>query len=140
MLFVVIFVVAESLAAVSTGLLRRNDVLTVMSVASSGFMALALTSINLSAGAYFSVYSEKNPIRIASSQGATLTFLVSLLYLAMVAFMLFIPLYRYFEVLILKGISSPGWLTVAVSGIGVISVCLFFMSSLLGVRTIARDY
>ena len=138
--FALVFLVAEVLAMASTAMLRDNPVLVAVGALCTGFMALALTSVNLGAGAYFASYREKNPIRVASSQGATLTFLGSLLYLGCVVMILVVPLNRYFEILILRGSSAPSSLVLPVVAVGVLSVLLFLGSTAVGQAALRRDY
>lgn len=48
-------------------------------------------------GSFFSNMKEKNPIRISSSQGATVSFLVSILYLTVVLGLMYYPINEYFN-------------------------------------------
>jgi ABC-2 type transport system permease protein len=138
--FAMILLVGEVLAVTSIALLRNNPVLVLLSAVCTAFMALALTGMNLGAGTFFATFREKNPIRIASSQGASLTFLVAMVYLAIVVGVLILPLHSYFENLIIFGTTSEGWMNVPVAVIGVMSVGLFVVSSRIGVRSLYRDY
>jgi hypothetical protein len=138
--FVPILLVSEILAVVSTWMLRNGGVLVLMGAVCSGFIALTLTSVNLGAGAYFATYREKNPIRVASSQGASLTFLGSMLYLGAVVLVMMVPVNRYFETLILRGTNAPAWLYIPIAAVGLLSLLLFFGSTLVGLATIRRDY
>jgi cytochrome b561 len=52
--------------------------------------------MNFGMGGLFANYKEKNAIRLASSQGASLTFLFTLLYLVLLIIILFIPVSGYF--------------------------------------------
>jgi ABC-2 type transport system permease protein len=132
--------VAELLAILSNALLRDNWVLVVLAACSAGFVAVGLTGINLGAGAVFANYRERNPIRVASSQGASLTFLASMIYLSVVVSVMIIPLNGYFERLILRGESGAGWILVPVTVIGVISTSLFVLATAFGMRAIRRDF
>jgi ABC-2 type transport system permease protein len=138
--FLLVFVVGELLAVLSTAMLRNNPALVTLSAVCTAFVVLALTSLNLGAGTFFATYREKNPIRIASSQGASLTFLIAMVYLSLVVAVLIIPLNSYFETLILQGVSSTGWMLLPVAVVGLLSVGLFALSTRAGLRTIARDY
>jgi len=138
--FIGVFVVAEILSVASMVMLRDNPVLVILGALCSGFAALGLTSVNLGAGAYFATYHEKNPIRVASSQGASLTFLSSMLYLGCVVLVLAAPLNRYFELLVLRGPNALAWLTFPVVTVGVLSALLFFGSAAVGLSSIRRDY
>lgn len=57
---------------------------------------ITLVSMNFGMGGLFANYKEKNAIRLASSQGASLTFLFTLLYLVLLIIILFIPVSGYF--------------------------------------------
>jgi ABC-2 type transport system permease protein len=59
--------------------------------------SFTLTSMGIGIGAYFANFAEKNPIRIASSQGASLTLLVALVYQTILVSILFVPLFQYFD-------------------------------------------
>jgi ABC-2 type transport system permease protein len=132
--------VGEALAVVSTSMLRDNRFLTLVSAVLSFFMGLALTGLNLGAGAYFATYREKNPIRIASSQGASLTFLASLLYLGSVALVLVLPLRRYFEALIMRGVERMDWIALPVTVVGLVSLLMGATAMRVGRTAFHRDY
>ncbi|HTY58999.1 MAG TPA: hypothetical protein VMF59_09280, partial [Bacteroidota bacterium] len=104
------------------------------------FVAVGLTSLNLGAGAYFATFREKNPIRIASSQGASLTFLGGMVYLGAVVAVLVVPLNRYFEILIIRGTTSPGWLLIPIIAVGILTGIVFAVSTGIGLATLRRDY
>jgi ABC-2 type transport system permease protein len=61
------------------------------------FICLTIVSLNFGMGSFFADFKEKNPIRIASSQGATITFLLTLIYLVFLVVVLFIPVYDFFN-------------------------------------------
>ncbi len=61
------------------------------------FTTLTFVSINFGMGIIYSNFKESNPIRIASSQGATISFLVNIIYLVFLVVLLFNPVYRTFE-------------------------------------------
>lgn len=65
----------------------------------SFFITMAIIVLNFSFGALFSNYKEKNPIRIASSQGASVTFLSVIFYLTILMLILYYPIHNYFEFL-----------------------------------------
>jgi ABC-2 type transport system permease protein len=130
----------EALAIVSTAMLRDNRFLTMVSALLTLFIGIALTGLNLGAGAYFATYREKNPIRIASSQGASLTFLGSMLYLGFVALVLVLPLRRYFDALILRGVERMDWIALPVTIIALVSLLLGAAALRIGRTAIQRDY
>jgi len=62
-----------------------------------GFITLAMVSLNFGMGSLFINLKEKSPIRIASSQGASLTFLFSIVLIVLLIALLFIPIYNYYN-------------------------------------------
>ncbi len=103
-------------------------------------LTIVTVSMNISAGALFSTYKEKNPIRIASTQGASLTFLVSLFFLTIVSVIIFLMLLQFYEYSKLQinfsyeKIMTPVLLISIISGI-IWGVCYF-----LGIKSLQRDY
>jgi hypothetical protein len=104
------------------------------------FVAVGLTGLNLGAGSYFASFREKNPIRVASSQGASLTFLASMLFLSLVSIVLMIPLKRYFDLLIIHGVAMHGWVYVPIASVAVVSLFVFTVSTGVGLRSLRRDF
>jgi ABC-2 type transport system permease protein len=137
--FVPLFIVAEVLAVASTMLFRVDVPLLQVASICGAFLALSLTGLNLGVGTYFALFNERNPIRVASSQGASLTFLASMVYLASVVLILIVPLNRYFEGLVLHGTFTGTWTLVPISAIAALSVITFTSSSILGIKAIKRD-
>jgi len=62
-----------------------------------GFITLAIVSLNFGMGSLFINLKEKSPIRIASSQGASLTFLFTIILIVFLIALLFIPVYNYYN-------------------------------------------
>jgi hypothetical protein len=121
-------------------MLRDSPVLILAGSLCTAFVALGLTSLNLGAGSYFATFREKNPIRIASSQGASLTFLAGMAYLGAVVALLVVPLNRYFENLIIRGTTSPGWLVLPILAVGILTAVVFAGSTGVGLMTLRRDF
>lgn len=70
--------------------------LSVVAQINTSLATITLVSMNFGMGGLFANYKEKNAIRLASSQGASLTFLFTLLYLVVLIIILFIPVSGYF--------------------------------------------
>ena len=138
--FLLIATTAEILSVASTSMLRDSPVLILVGSFCTAFVALGLTSLNLGAGSYFATFREKNPIRIASSQGASLTFLAGMAYLGAVVALLVVPLNRYFENLIIRGTTSPGWLVLPLLAVGILTAIVFAGSTGVGLMTLRRDF
>ena len=66
---------------------------------SSLFVTSAIIFMNFSMGALFANYKENNPIRISSSQGASVTFLATIFYMTFIMLVLYFPVHDYFEYL-----------------------------------------
>lgn len=84
----------------------------------SAFIIISIVSLNFGMGGYFSNYKERNPIRIASSQGASITFLFILLYLVFLIALLFVPVYNFFR-------SSHMYINVPLYGLLISTLVLF---------------
>ena len=119
---------------------ERRPLLRYFGVYSSILVSVTLVAVNLGFGGYFSNFQEKNPIRVASSQGATLTFLVSLIYLVAIVSVISAPLMKYFESLFVflpfdfRVIIVPGTV------FGVISMSLTAFGLVVGLRSLQRDF
>ncbi len=119
---------------------ERRPLLMYFGVFSAFWVSLTMVALNLGLGGYFANYQEKNPIRVASSQGATLTFLVSLVYLIVLVTVVIVPLTQYFQSLFLffpfemTAIVVPGTL------VGVLSAALTGFAVVVGLRSLARDF
>lgn len=138
--FVVLFIIGESLSIASIALMNHGADLIKLAAFSTLFMSIALISLNLGSGTYFAVFKEKNPIRVASSQGASLTFLGSMIYLTIVITILMLPLLTYFESLAGHGTLSSGWITAPLLMIGAFSLLIAGACTGLGLRTIKKDF
>jgi len=79
--------------------------------------SITLVSLNFGMGGIFANYKEKNAIRLASSQGASITFLFTILYLVVLIVVLFIPVSNFFYS-IERGNSQP------ISGLALTSIIL----------------
>jgi ABC-2 type transport system permease protein len=58
--------------------------------------AITIITINLGMGGLFSNFKEKNAIRLSSSQGASIAFLINIFYMLLIVSFLFIPMNNYF--------------------------------------------
>ena len=99
-----------------------------------------LASINVGLGSVYSNFIEKNPIRIASSQGATMTFLLSVVYLVIILAVYYLPTTMMF---VSASKDSPvNWslLKIVFLIITVPSLLIIGISHVLGIRSLRRDY
>jgi ABC-2 type transport system permease protein len=130
--------VAASLAFVSISVFHHDRMLAGVASVTALCISLALVGLNVGAGSYFAMYKEKNPIRVASSQGASLTFLASMVYLTIVVAIMLIPLNRYFVAAQLVEVASPRWAYLPLSVVAVLSLIMFGVSTGVGLRAIRR--
>jgi ABC-2 type transport system permease protein len=134
------FVAVELLVVGSIRFQAGDWFLLAMAALCGACIALTLTSLHLGAGTYFAIFKEKNPIRVASSHGASLTFLGSMLYLGILVLILIVPLFRYFEAYILTGRQLRGIFLVPFIMIVVLSGTIAFFSTRIGLNSISRDF
>jgi ABC-2 type transport system permease protein len=139
-LFLFILVVAELLSILSNYSLREHTPLVLATIVTSLCFSIGLVGLNLGAGAYFANYREKNAIRVASSQEASLTFLLSLGFLLLVVAILFLPVQQYFQYFVLGRKYSEASLTAGLLIIFGLSVLIASMASFVGLRSLERDF
>lgn len=115
------------------------SVLLIISSLNTALITVTLVSLNFGMGSIFANYKEKNPIRIASSQGASITFLFTLIYLVFLIAVLFFPVYSFFDF----GNSykdSLNQLPVTTVMIGVVSLFITYASIKAGQKSLKRDF
>ena len=106
----------------------------------SFWISITMVSMNLGFGGFFANYTEKNPIRLASSQGATLTFLATLLYLIAVVTILILPLNSYFQFIFVFREFNPAIIVVPGTIVAMLSTGLTGFSIVFGVNSLRRDF
>ncbi|MBI4419026.1 MAG: hypothetical protein HY563_09620, partial [Ignavibacteriales bacterium] len=117
-----------------------NRILLWFGLYSAFMISLTMTALNVGLGGYFGNYQEKNPIRIASSQGATLTFLITLVYLVLLVVIIAIPISGHFDAIFYRGIFPPERMIPPAIAFGVISLFLVVFGSVVGLRALKRDF
>jgi ABC-2 type transport system permease protein len=137
--FSLVLFLAEFLTLSSIQLFASDWHLTAIAGGIIFFVVLTLVGANVAAGGYFAMYREKNAIRIASSQGASLTFLGSMVYLTLVTVVLVVPIHEYFQGNGLVGGKSNQWVLLATSIIAAISILIFVASSTIGLKSIRQS-
>lgn len=104
------------------------------------FVAAALVIINISGGSFFASFDEKNPIRIASTQGASLVFLLSLVFLVFAAIIISSIVLGYFEHSHANKIFPQTMIINAGFGFGTISLIISIIFYFIGLRSLNRDF
>jgi ABC-2 type transport system permease protein len=103
------------------------------------FLSITLITLNISAGSFFSNFDEKNPIRVASTQGASLTFLLSLIYLAIASALIFNIFDNYFVSKKLKEYLSEGMILNSILISFLVSAVISTIAYIIGLRSLHRD-
>jgi ABC-2 type transport system permease protein len=133
----VIFVIGQILNFVSN--YQFSITLTLISQLNTAFVTITLVSLNFGMGAAYANYKEKNPIRVASSQGASLTFLFTIIYLVFLIVLLFAPLINYFYEMDTRNFSSVSQLLYTTAILGTIAFIMSYLSISKGVRHFIKD-
>jgi len=117
----------------------RQSLLPWFGIFSSFWTAVAVVAVNLGLGTYFMSFEEKNPIRIASTQGATLTFLVTLVFLFLLVLIVVYPLSLYFESLFIFRAFDRWSVVVPGTIMGMLSTAIAGIAMVIGLRALRRD-
>jgi len=135
--FSVIFVIGQLLNFVSN--FNFSFALTFISQLNTAFVTITLVSLNFGMGASYANYQEKNPIRVASSQGALLTFLFTIIYLVFLIVLLFAPLTNYFFTYDKNSFASVSQLLYTSVILGAIAIIVSYLSITQGVKQFNND-
>lgn len=103
-------------------------------------VTMALVSVNFAFGSIYANYSEKNPIRIASSQGATMTFLLSVVYLVLLLAVYYVAATMFFTADIRKLPVDWTVVQIVMAAIIIPSVIITGAVHSLGIRSLRRDF
>lgn len=102
--FLIIFFIGQIISLFSNNQFPLQ--LSIVAQINTAIISISLISMNFGMGGIFANYREKNAIRLASSQGASITFLFTLFYLILLIVILFIPVFNFFQ-LQSRGIKTP---------------------------------
>ena len=96
--------------------------------------------LNFGLGAYFADYREKNPIRIASSQGASITFMIVLLILVLLIAGTFKSFLFYFENYAKYRVHDINTLLEVSIYIAIVSFAISIFSYRIALKSLKRDF
>lgn len=137
---VITLIIAELLNFFSHIPIARFDILMISSSINIFFVAITLSALNFGMGVYFVSFNEKNPVKIASSQGATISFLFNLLYLVFLIVILIFPVNEYFRSELL-GIEPAVWPFVLSSAIlFIFGLIIVSISIILSIKKLNQDF
>jgi hypothetical protein len=141
---IVLLILSETIAIYTNRpfvkLAELRPLLMYFGIFSAFWIALSVVSLNLGMGAFFANFQENNPIRIASTQGATLTFLASLVYLVVCFSLVAAPLFKYFEMIYLFILFDMRTIIVPGTIFGMVSAAIAGVGMVLGFRALNRDF
>ncbi|MDP2303565.1 MAG: hypothetical protein Q8N03_14195 [Ignavibacteria bacterium] len=117
-----------------------SDILYTQSLLLLLFTVLTIVPLVFSMGTVYVNFKEKNPIRISSSQGATVTFLLCLVFLTLVIALMYIPINDFFDARFYGRIPNFETRVKSVNIIlGVIAFFTFFISYLISIKQFKKD-
>ncbi|MBW7887750.1 MAG: hypothetical protein H3C35_05210 [Bacteroidetes bacterium] len=114
--------------------------LALTSIIITALSAVTLVSMNFGLGALYLNTSEKNPIRIASSQGATITFLLSTVYLVLLLAMYFFPVITMHTASINNSVVSNRIFWFVLGLIAGLSGLIIAVSHSIGIASLRKDF
>ncbi|KAB2925462.1 MAG: hypothetical protein F9K22_03115 [Bacteroidetes bacterium] len=110
-----------------------------MTIALTPVVTFALVSLNVALGAVYADFAEKNPVRIASSQGATMTFLLSIVYIVLLLALYYYPTLMVFNAELKQVPADWRVIRFAAASIAVPSLLLAAGVHIAGLRSLRRD-
>ncbi len=136
--FVLIFFIGQLISFFSN--YQFPVMLSIVAQINAAITTITLISLNFGMGGIFANYKEKNAIRLASSQGASITFLFTLLYLVIIIVILFIPVSNYFYAMG-RGINISIWNLLSTSlALLAIAIIISTVSIKYGLKSFTKDF
>jgi ABC-2 type transport system permease protein len=115
-------------------------ILTAFSALITLLAAMTIISINFGMGGSYTNFKEKNAIRLSSSQGASLSFLINIVYMLFLVIILYKPLSGLFLSIMIKqtfALSTFYWSLIPIS---IISSFLIFAFIKIAKNSIQKDF
>lgn len=135
--FFVIFSIGQLLNFVSN--YQFPAVILIISQLNTALVTTTLVSFNFGMGSLYANFKEKNPIRVASSQGASLTFLFTIIFLVFLILLLFAPLSNYFLKFDNFNSASVSQLLTTTVMLAIITIIISYLSITTGIKNFVRD-
>ena len=115
-------------------------VLTTFSMAITLLAAVTIISINFGMGGLYANYKEKNAIRLSSSQGASLSFLINIMFMLFLIIVLFRPLSELFLAIMIKRTFVLYTFYWTLIPIGIVSLILIFTFIKIAKKSLQKDF
>jgi ABC-2 type transport system permease protein len=142
--FLPVLIIAEYIAISSNvpfvSMTGMRPLLMWFGIFSAFWISLTMVALNLGFGGFFANYFERNPIRAASTQGATLTFLSTLVYLFMLLVIILGPVSDYFALLFRSQTFHFGIIVIPGTLLAVVSYILSVFGLAVGLKAVQRDF
>lgn len=100
----------------------------------------AIVIFNFAMGIIFAKYNEKNAIRISSSKGASLTFLISLIFMLVLLIIFYFPINEHFKLVFTSYYFAYTYIYKASYIIFILSIITTTVFYILGIRSISKDF
>jgi hypothetical protein len=104
------------------------------------FSSITIIALNFGMGGLFANYKEKNPIRLASSQGASITFLINIIYMLFIVMILFKPISNYFLSIMLRQRIDLSHLLFSIIPIVLLSIVVISISIRIAAHSLKKDF
>lgn len=114
-------------------------VLAYCSIVVTPIVTITLVSLNFGLGSAYANFIEKNPIRIASSQGATMTFLLSVVYLVMLMAVYYFPATMLFTAELKQEPVNWTMVQIVFGAVLIPSAVISVAAHVAGIRSLRRD-
>ncbi|HOI30059.1 MAG TPA: hypothetical protein PLZ15_09915 [Melioribacteraceae bacterium] len=102
--------------------------------------AVTIILINLGMGGLFANYREKNAIRVSSSQGASITFLLVIIYILLIVILLFQPVSQYFLSIMIQQSYDPLKVFYPVIPVALLSAFIIILSIRGALYSLKKDF
>jgi formate-dependent nitrite reductase membrane component NrfD len=104
------------------------------------FTCITLVLLNFGMGVIYANYKEKNPIRISSSQGAAISFLLNIIFMVFLVVVLLKPFNNFFGAI--NNYSTPDYsiINYSILIIGIASLLISFLIYRLSTKTLLKDF
>ena len=135
---ILIFIISQLLSVFSN--IEYSIHLKMISALINALLVPGIIFLNFGLGAYFADYREKNPIRIASSQGASITFMIVLIFLVLLIAGTFKSFLAYFENYARYRVYNINALLEVSIILAIISVTISIFSYRIALKSLKRDF
>ena len=136
--FMLTLIPSEALVVLVLPSMLGSSALAFLGMVGMAGLVIAVVSLNLGLGAYFATLREDNPVKVASSQGASITFLGSFIVLLIVTAIIAVPASAVTG--LIKPQSHSAAMTWAVLTLSGVAMVITVLSHRLGLSALRKDF